>query len=122
MLPVATGMSFHQFASTPKVSTPVRAEIARGPWTAAESRALELSVQEHTMSNSQSWTEISRFMLSRYQVNRDATQCRHRWMKVQAPNIKKGIWEENEDKLLAEAVDGRLLFLFVDISIVLINF
>lgn len=48
--------------------------------------------------------DVSRQLLVRFGVQRDPTQCRQRWLKVQDPHIKKGAWDPSEDRLLSLAV------------------
>ena len=71
-------------------------DSVRAPWTAAEDMALRAAVERHKGKN---WKGVAACL-----EGRSRAQCAHRWQKVLNPNIKKGAWSPDEDKLLRKAL------------------
>lgn len=72
-----------------------------GKWTEYESEKLRDAIQ---IFGEKRWTDVSRYLLSKFDIKRAPTQCRHRWHKTMLPNIKKGHWDNNESELLKHLV------------------
>jgi len=73
-----------------------------GRWTDAESQMLTKAVAIYGADRQ--WPQVSQYMVDNG-VKRGPTQCRHRWSKTLRPNIKKGSWNANEDRLLRVEVN-----------------
>lgn len=61
-------------------------------WTSEEDEALRTLVKEHGSSN---WTLIATKL-----DNRTGKQCRERYSNHLVPNVKKGPWTEEEDRII----------------------
>jgi hypothetical protein len=66
------------------------------PWSAEEDSKLTKLKNNFPYLT---WTEISNHF-----VNRNGSQCMHRWNKVLQPGIKKGKWSKEEDDILIKWV------------------
>jgi len=69
--------------------------IQRGGWSPEEDAKLRLAVAAY----GNSWIEIAEVI-----AGRTNEQCRDRWSDKINPNLAKGKWTNDEDKLLLEAV------------------
>ncbi|KAK2453080.1 Homeodomain protein [Trifolium repens] len=78
-----------------RVSGPTR-RSTKGGWTDKEDKLLIAAVKKY---NGKSWKKIAASVPDRTDV-----QCLHRWQKVLNPDLIKGPWTEQEDKLLSELV------------------
>ncbi|KAJ3450903.1 transcription repressor myb5 [Anaeramoeba flamelloides] len=65
-------------------------------WSREEDDILSRAVTKY---QGRDWESVAKYF-----ENKDATQCLHRWQKVLNPNLKKGKWTEDEDKLLRKYV------------------
>ncbi|KAJ3426410.1 transcription repressor myb5 [Anaeramoeba flamelloides] len=65
-------------------------------WSREEDDILSRAVTKY---KGRDWENVAKYF-----ENKDATQCLHRWQKVLNPNLKKGKWTEEEDKLLKKYV------------------
>lgn len=72
----------------------VKTEKAR--WTDSEDANLRLAVVQHDFKN---WKLIASHLPGKTEV-----QCLHRWTKVLNPDLTKGPWTEDEDKLVLSLV------------------
>ena len=68
-------------------------------WSSHEDVLLKDLVENSDMNNdgSYKWTEIAASM-----GDRSGKQCRERWHNHLRPNLKKGHWTDEEDKLIVE--------------------
>ena len=64
----------------------------KGHWTQNEDLILTEAVQAHGGKN---WKKIAESLPGRSDV-----QCLHRWQKVLNPELVKGPWTEEEDRLV----------------------
>ena len=65
-------------------------------WTVEQDDQLRTAVKKHGEKN---WKAIADSV-----PGRTDSQCLHRWTKVLNPQIKKGLWQPEEDALLAKLV------------------
>ena len=79
--------------SLPPVTTPPPL-LSKGPWTPAEDRIIVECIREGLVE----WSEVASRVPGRM-----AKQCRERWFNHLDPDIKKGDWTPEEDKILFEA-------------------
>lgn len=70
-------------------------DLVKGPWTKEEDELLIKLVKEHGPNK---WSEIAKHFKGRI-----GKQCRERWHNHLNPEIKKGNWTEEEDRLIREA-------------------
>lgn len=73
-----------------------RPTVGVGVWSEKEDNALRAAVEKYGVPN---WTKIANQV-----PNRDASQCSGRWKGTLDPNIRKGLWTEEEDKKLIDMV------------------
>merc|ERR1719502_1797169 len=69
---------------------------AKRAWTEAEDKQL---IETVTKFGAQRWSLIASHL-----VGRVGKQCRERWFNHLCPEVKKGEWTEEEDRLIAEGV------------------
>jgi myb proto-oncogene protein len=69
----------------------------KGHWTKEEDSALNKAVKKYEGKN---WKKIAECLHGRTDV-----QCLHRWQKVLNPNLIKGPWTPEEDKLVLLLVE-----------------
>lgn len=69
-----------------------RNKVIKGPWSTEEDIKLKKWVETNGASN---WTYCSQYI-----VGRTGKQCRDRWINSLSPNLKKGIWEPEEDYII----------------------
>ncbi|KAJ3439402.1 homeodomain-like protein-related [Anaeramoeba flamelloides] len=65
-------------------------------WSTSEDEILARAVQKY---QGKDWDLIAEYLL-----DKDPTQCLHRWKKVLNPELKKGPWTKEEDGLLKKTV------------------
>ena len=70
--------------------------ILKGHWTKEEDLKLGQAVTKYDGKN---WKKIAESLPGRTDV-----QCLHRWQKVLNPNLVKGPWTEEEDRLVLQLV------------------
>jgi hypothetical protein len=70
--------------------------IQKGHWTKDEDLMLGEAVKNFGGKN---WKKIAESLTGRTDV-----QCLHRWQKVLNPNLVKGPWTEEEDRLVLQLV------------------
>ena len=75
-----------------------KAANAKRPWTEEEDRCLMDAIQRY---GPQRWPLIASFV----QRGRAGKQCRERWFNHLCPQVKKGEWTEEEDRLIQEGVN-----------------
>jgi len=68
--------------------------LVKGPWTPAEDATVVDLVQKYGQKK---WSFIARQLQGRL-----GKQCRERWYNHLSPDIKKGGWTDDEDKLIIE--------------------
>ena len=66
--------------------------LVKGPWTPAEDEALLEWVR---LEGPTKWTQCSGKI-----QGRSGKQCRERWFNTLDPDVKKGEWQEAEDKII----------------------
>ena len=71
----------------------LRPGLVKGPWTDAEDNTIRNCIKNGVTK----WSEIASRIPGRI-----GKQCRERWFNHLDPNIKKGSWSEEEDRLLVE--------------------
>lgn len=73
------------------------------PWTPSEDAALLRAVQEFGCKD---WKRVAQFVMdsTRTGAVRSSDQCSQHWVRVLNPDIIKGRWTTDEDKLLISAV------------------
>uniref|UniRef100_A0A0E0E9J6 Uncharacterized protein n=1 Tax=Oryza meridionalis TaxID=40149 RepID=A0A0E0E9J6_9ORYZ len=69
--------------------------LIKGGWTREEDEVLRQMVRHH---GDRKWAEIAKSLPGRI-----GKQCRERWTNHLHPDIKKGIWTEEEDRKLIKA-------------------
>ena len=69
--------------------------LVKGPWTTEEDLLVVRLVQEYGQKK---WSFIARQLQGRL-----GKQCRERWYNHLSPDIKKGGWTDEEDKLIIDA-------------------
>jgi hypothetical protein len=72
----------------------LRPGLVKGPWTPSEDAIIVQSISEGMTK----WSEIAERIPGRI-----GKQCRERWFNHLDPRIKKGPWNEEEDRILIEA-------------------
>ena len=72
----------------------LRPGLVKGPWTGVEDAVIIKSISEGLTK----WSEIAERIPGRI-----GKQCRERWFNHLDPRIKKGPWNEEEDRILIEA-------------------
>ncbi|XP_062077695.1 transcription factor MYB97-like [Humulus lupulus] len=77
------------------VSGPDGAILKKGPWTAAEDHVLMEYVKKHGEGN---WNSVQKYS----GLNRCGKSCRLRWANHLRPNLKKGSFTPEEEKLILE--------------------
>lgn len=70
--------------------------LVKGPWTAKEDAIIVDLINAHGIGNIK-WSEISYHLPGRL-----GKQCRERWVNHLDPNLKKGPWSQDEDRILFE--------------------
>jgi len=70
---------------------------AKRPWTSEEDALLMEAIQKY---GTQRWPLIANHV----QRGRAGKQCRERWFNHLCPNVKKGDWTEEEDRIIQEGV------------------
>ena len=75
----------------------LRPGLHKGPWTEEEDRIVREMVMKHGVGNIK-WSVIASKLPGRI-----GKQCRERWFNHLDPDIKKGDWTPEEDKILFEA-------------------
>ncbi|CAM9452846.1 unnamed protein product, partial [Ectocarpus fasciculatus] len=70
-------------------------ELTKGPWTEEEDKLVLDLVMKH---GAKKWSFIAGHLSGRI-----GKQCRERWANHLNPGIKKGPWEENEDRKIIES-------------------
>ena len=75
----------------------LRPGLHKGPWTEEEDRIVREMVMKHGVGNIK-WSVIASKLPGRI-----GKQCRERWFNHLDPDIKKGDWTAEEDKILFEA-------------------
>ena len=70
--------------------------LVKGPWTAKEDAIIVDLINTHGIGNIK-WSEISYHLPGRL-----GKQCRERWVNHLDPNLKKGPWSQDEDRILFE--------------------
>ena len=66
--------------------------LVKGPWTAEEDEKLKVWVSREGATK---WAQASGFI-----NGRSGKQCRERWFNTLNPNVKKGNWSQEEDKVI----------------------
>ena len=74
-----------------------KAANAKRPWTEEEDKLLMEAINRY---GAQRWPLIA----SLVQRGRAGKQCRERWFNHLCPQVKKGEWTEEEDRLIQEGV------------------
>lgn len=69
--------------------------LVKGPWTTEEDQLVVQLVQEYGQKK---WSFIARQLQGRL-----GKQCRERWYNHLSPDIKKGGWTDEEDRLIIDA-------------------
>jgi hypothetical protein len=69
--------------------------LVKGPWTTEEDQLVVQLVQDYGQKK---WSFIARQLQGRL-----GKQCRERWYNHLSPDIKKGGWTDEEDKLIIDA-------------------
>ena len=81
-----------------------QAQMMRKPekakWSVQEDSVLQQAVSMHDGKN---WKSIASFLEGKTEV-----QCLHRWTKVLNPNLTKGPWTDDEDRLVVELVENAI--------------
>ncbi|KAF4347859.1 hypothetical protein G4B88_024290 [Cannabis sativa] len=77
------------------VSGPDGAILKKGPWTAAEDHVLMEYVKKHGEGN---WNSVQKYS----GLNRCGKSCRLRWANHLRPNLKKGSFTPEEERLILE--------------------
>lgn len=67
-------------------------KVIKGPWSTEEDNNLKDWVEKNGPSN---WTYCSEYI-----IGRTGKQCRDRWINSLCPNLKKGVWEPEEDYII----------------------
>lgn len=81
----------------PSLCSPDLKKIAKGHWSPEEDKLLQKAVKKYEAKN---WKKIAEELNGRTDV-----QCLHRWQKVLNPNLIKGPWTPEEDKLVLLLVE-----------------
>jgi len=68
--------------------------LVKGPWTVEEDNLLMEVVKKHGVKK---WSLVASYLKGRL-----GKQCRERWYNHLSPDIKKGAWTLEEDRLLKE--------------------
>jgi hypothetical protein len=71
--------------------------LKRGPWSPEEDAQLHLAVDAY----GNSWVDVAAFV-----PGRTNEQCRDRWSDRLNPDLIKGKWTVEEDRILLDAVEG----------------
>jgi hypothetical protein len=69
----------------------------KAKWSVQEDSILQQAVSMHDGKN---WKSIASYLDGKTEV-----QCLHRWTKVLNPNLTKGPWTDDEDRLVVELVE-----------------
>ena len=72
----------------------IKLKIKKGPWTPEEDERLLQAVGVHGTEN---WPKIAKEI-----PDRTARQCRGHWNTCHNPNLNKGPWTEEEDRIIIE--------------------
>jgi len=72
----------------------LKSGLAKGPWTKEEDTLLKSWIEEN---GTEDWTHAMETI-----IGRSAKQIRERWTNVLNPTLKKGKWENDEEKTLFE--------------------
>ncbi len=82
-----------------EIQTKIANFSKKTPWSPHEDILLKDLVENSDMNTdgSYKWTEIAASM-----GDRSGKQCRERWHNHLRPNLKKGNWTDEEDKLIVE--------------------
>ena len=70
----------------------LRPGLVKGPWTASEDALLVDWIEKEGPTK---WTQCAEMV-----PGRSGKQCRERWFNTLDPDIKKGDWQEEEDKTI----------------------
>jgi hypothetical protein len=77
------------------------AQVAKGLWTPEEDESLRALVSEFSaLGKNKMWVEIGGRM-----PERNGKQCRERWVNHLDQRIKKGVWSDEEERILKDAHD-----------------
>ncbi|KAI9259584.1 hypothetical protein BDA99DRAFT_513606 [Phascolomyces articulosus] len=68
-----------------------------GNWTQEEDDKLRFAIQ--TFGEKSAWKDVADLVLTR-----TPSQCRNRWLRTLSPDIKRGLWSQEEQIRLAELV------------------
>ncbi|XP_030522466.1 transcription factor MYB8-like [Rhodamnia argentea] len=79
----------------PKRERPATEELTKGPWTAVEDEVLMEYVQEHGEGE---WNRV-RLLTG---IPRSGKSCRLRWLNHLRPDLKKGSFSHEEERLVLE--------------------
>lgn len=69
--------------------------VKKGPWTAEEDERLKKCVEEHGIGN---WITIEKYS----GLGRSSKSCRLRWTNHLRPNLKKGSFTKEEERLVVK--------------------
>ena len=73
--------------------------VYKGPWTEEEDEMLRsLLAASSGLPKNKLWVEIGQAMRQR-----NGKQCRERWLNHLSPNVRKGAWSEEEERILKES-------------------
>eukprot|EP01044_Picomonas_judraskeda_P024206 COSAG03_NODE_6591_length_1035_cov_1.601496_1_plen_85_part_10 len=73
--------------------------VYKGPWTEEEDELLRsLLAASSGLPKNKLWVEIGQAMRQR-----NGKQCRERWLNHLSPNVRKGAWSEEEERILKES-------------------
>jgi hypothetical protein len=93
----ATSCAAPHFALTSAQQEDSKMSNSKRPWTTEEDQLLMEAIQKY---GTQRWPLIAQHV----QRGRAGKQCRERWFNHLCPNVKKGDWTEEEDRIIQEGV------------------
>ena len=94
--PMASGSTTPETDTEPAAPPAQKVVNAKRAWTEAEDKQL---IETVTKFGAQRWSLIASHMTGRV-----GKQCRERWFNHLCPNVKKGDWTEEEDRIINEGV------------------
>jgi hypothetical protein len=91
----------------------------RKQWTLEEVNLKFNQLQDHKLSYLVKYKDLSWTQTSTFFSKRSPIQCQHRWTKVLQPNLKKGKWTAEEDRLLLKWVEENGAYKWSKLSLIL---
>ena len=86
-------------SSADKASTASDQQSKRGKWSPEEDATLRAGVE---LFGDKQWKKVAQLVEGRLPI-----QCLHRWADALKPGIRKGLWDESEDRLLRKWVETK---------------